>query len=320
MDGLELALLTGAVAASGVVVLHAALVPARPSVSVQVARLDGARRSTRRTVLSAAEAAASVAPDRGLFGLQAAFGRMMATLADRLEVLAAERGWRLRRTRSDLAVLGRRTGEFLATKVVAGLVLLLLAPICWLSLRAFGVPLPGGVPSSLALVMGGLGFVVPDLALRGDAQRRRRDFRRVVGVFSDLVAMNLAGGRGLPEALLSSASVSDYWALVRIRQALAGARLSGSTPWQALGDLGDELAVAELSDLAGALALAADDGAKIRASLAARAATMRRRDMADVEGEAGEKSQSMLVAQLVLCTAFMVFLAFPAVHNLMAQS
>lgn len=111
MDGLELALLTGAVAASGIVVLHAALVPARPSVSVQVARLDGVRRSTRRTVLSAAEAAASVAPDRGLFGLQAAFGRMMATLADRLEVLAAERGWRLRRTRADLAVLGRRTGS-----------------------------------------------------------------------------------------------------------------------------------------------------------------------------------------------------------------
>ena len=318
--GVGTALLSGGAGALGVALLCGALVRPRPSVSVQVARYDGARRSARRTALSAAEAAASAAPDRGLFGLQAAFGRGLALLSDRLEVLAGERGWRLRRTRADLAVLGRRTGEFLATKVVAGLVLLLLAPVCWLVLRAWGVPLPGGVPVSLALVLGGAGFLVPDLALRGDAQRRRRDFRRVVGVFSDLVAMNLAGGRGLPEALLSSASVSDYWALVRIRQALAGARLSGRTPWQALGELGEELAVAELSDLAGALALAADDGAKIRASLAARAATVRRRDMADVEGEAGEKSQSMLVAQLVLCTAFMVFLAFPAVHNLMAQS
>lgn len=42
--------------------------------------------------------------------------------------------------------------------------------------------------------------------------------------------------------------------------------------------------------------------------------------MADVEGEAGEKSQSMLVAQLLLCTAFMAFLAFPAVSNLLATS
>ena len=317
---MNLALLSGAACALGIVVLLNVLVRPRPSVAVQVARHDSLRKSSKRTLLSASEAAASTAPDRGLFGLTAATGRLVAVLADRLEVLAAERGWRLRRIRADLAVLGRRTGEFLATKVVAGLLLVLLAPLCWVILRAFGVPLPGGVPLPLALVLGAAGFLVPDLALRADAERRRRDFRRVVGVFSDLVAMNLAGGRGLPEALLSSASVSDYWALVRIRQALANARLLGNTPWQALGELGEELAVAELRDLAGALALAADDGAKIRASLSARAATLRRRDMADVEGEAGEKSQSMLVAQLLLCTAFMVFLAFPAVSNLMGQS
>ncbi|MGI4894265.1 MAG: hypothetical protein ACRYF3_04025, partial [Janthinobacterium lividum] len=299
---MNLALLSGAVCALGLVLLLLVLLRPHPSVAVQVARYDLRRRSSQRLLLSAAEAAASAAPDRGPFGLNAAVARLVAVLADRFEVLAAERGWRLRRTRGDLAVLGRRTGEFLATKVLAGILLLLLAPLCWVILRTFGVPLPGGVPLPMALVLGVMGFLVPDLALRSDAGRRRRDFRRVVGVFCDLVAMNLAGGRGLPEALLSSASVSDYWALVRIRQALANARLLGHTPWEALGELGAELAISELSDLSGALALAADDGAKIRASLAARAATMRRRDMAEVEGEAGEKSQSMLVAQLLLCT------------------
>ncbi|WP_380175374.1 type II secretion system protein [Kineococcus sp. DHX-1] len=320
MSEFQTALATGALAGAGLVVLTAALVPARESVGVRIARLDDARRSAHRRVLSDAEAAASTAPDRGVFGLSTVLGRTVARLGDRLEVLAAERGWRLRRTRADLAVLGRGTGEFLATKLLAGLLLLLLVPVCWAVLRTWGVPLPGGVPLALALLLGVSGFLVPDLTLRTEAARRRRDFRRVVGVFSDLVAMNLAGGRGLPEALLGSASVSDYWALVRIRQALAGARLAGGTPWQALGDLGAELAVPELVDLAGALALAADDGAKIRGSLSARAATLRRKDMAEVEGEAGEKSQSMLVAQLVLCTAFMVFLAFPAVHNLLATA
>ncbi|WP_432492144.1 type II secretion system F family protein [Kineococcus gypseus] len=314
------ALLGGAACGAGLLLVLAVLLPARPSLAVQVARHDGLRRSSRRRLLSAAEAAASAAPERGVPGLSAATGRLVHALGDRLEVLSAERGWRLRRTRADLAVLGRGTGEFLATKVVAGLVLLLLAPVCWAVLRTCGVPLPAGAPLLPALLLGGLGLAVPDLALRADAARRRRDFRRVVGVFCDLVAMNLAGGRGLPEALLSSASVSDYWALVRIRQALANARLLGENPWDALGALGEELAVAELTDLAGALVLAADDGAKIRASLAARAATVRRRDMADVEGEAGEKSQSMLVAQLLLCTAFMVFLAFPAVSNLLGRS
>lgn len=316
---MSLAVLSGAACALGaVVLLHVVLRP-RPGVAVTLARLQN-RRSSHRTLLSAAEAEAAAAPRRGPFGLGSATHRGVAGLGGRLEVLADERGWRLRRTRADLAVLGRGTGEFLATKVVAAVLLLLLAPVCWALLRLFGVPLPGGVPLTLAVVLGALGYLVPDLALRADAERRRRDFRRTVGVFSDLVAMNLAGGRGLPEALLSSASVSDYWALVRLRQALADARLLGRSPWEALSDLGRELAVAELTDLGGTLALAADDGAKIRASLGARAATLRRRDMADVEGEAGEKSQSMLVAQLLLCTAFMAFLAFPAVSNLLATS
>ncbi|NIZ93237.1 type II secretion system F family protein [Kineococcus rubinsiae] len=317
---MTLALLLGAACGAGVLLVLQAVLRPRPGVAVQVARLDAARRSAHRQVLSAAEAAASAAPQTGLPVVGRLTGRLVDGLADRLEVVSAERGWRLRRTRADLAVLGRSTGAFLATKVVAGLLLLLVVPLCWGSLRLFGVPLPGGVPLPLALVLAAAGFLAPDLALRADAQRRRRDFRRVVGVFSDLVAMNLAGGRGLPEALLASASVSDYWALVRIRQALANARLMGTTPWQALGNLGAELAVDELTDLAGALVLAADDGAKIRASLSARAATLRRREMADTEGEAGEKSQSMLVAQLLLCTAFMVFLAFPAVSNLLGQS
>ncbi|MEZ0165121.1 type II secretion system protein [Kineococcus sp. LSe6-4] len=320
MSEVQAALATGALTGAGLLVLTAALVPARESLGARIARWDRAQRRAHRRVLSAAEAAAATAPDRGVLGLPAVLGRTVARLGDRLEVLAADRGWRLRRTRADLAVLGRGTGEFLATKLLAGLLLLLLVPVCWVVLRAWGVPLPGGVPLALALLLGVAGFLAPDLALRGEATRRRRDLRRVVGVFCDLVAMNLAGGRGLPEALLGSACVSDYWALVRIRQALTGARLAGGTPWQALGDLGAELDVPELADLAGALTLAADDGATIRASLAARAATVRRKDMAEVEGEAGERSQSMLVAQLVLCTAFMVFLAFPAVHDLLASA
>ena len=57
-------------------------------------------------------------------------------------------------------------------------------------------------------------------------EERRRDFRHVVGAFLDLVAMNLAGGRGLPEALMAASSFGDHWAMVRLRQALSNARIS----------------------------------------------------------------------------------------------
>src|SRR5690606_25756374 len=151
---------------------------------------------------------------------------------------------------------------------------------------------------------------LPDLQVRKEAAARRRDFRHVVGAFLDLVAMNLAGGRGVPEALMLSVSVGGdeaNWPMARIREALSNARIVGITPWQALGQLGDEINVDELRDLSAALGLVADDGAKVRASLAARAATLRRRELAEIEGRAGERSQSMLVAQLLLCAGFVVF-------------
>jgi len=79
----------------------------------------------------------------------------------------------------------------------------------------------------------------------------------------------------------------------------------------------EEGKVDELRDLAAALSLVAEDGAKVRESLSTRAASLRRRELADLQGEAGERSQSMLVAQMLLCAAFLVFLIYPAVRVLL---
>jgi hypothetical protein len=58
------------------------------------------------------------------------------------------------------------------------------------------------------------------------------------------------------------------------------------------------------------------DGAKVRGRDRARG-SLRRRELADLEGQAGEKSQSMLLAQMLLAAAFLVFLMYPAVHLLL---
>ena len=304
-------LLAGAVVGAGLFLLVRVLARPRPGVATLVARIDAGRRSMTGYTATPLEV------ERGQAG-----GRRTALdrLADRLEVLAAEHGWQLNRVRADLAIVNRTVGSLLAAKVATGVVMFLIAPVSWAAMRSLGVTLPTSVPLVIALALGLLGFFLPDLALRGEAARRRAGFRRSVGIFLDLVAMNLAGGRGLPEALLAASTISDHWSVVRIRQALANARLFGTTPWQALGVLGEEVDVEELRDLSGALALAADDGAKIRVSLAARAATIRRKQLSDAEGEAGEKSQSMLVAQLLICTAVLVFLGDPAVARLMGMS
>jgi hypothetical protein len=44
---------------------------------------------------------------------------------------------------------------------------------------------------------------------------------------------------------------------------------------------------------------------------------MRRRELADTEGRAQAQSQSMLMAQMLLCVGFLLFLTYPAVARVM---
>ena len=86
----------------------------------------------------------------------------------------------------------------------------------------------------------------------------------------------------------------------------------------ALTELGNRIGVGELRDLGGLVQLVGRDGARVRATLTARAASMRRRELADAEGQAGQRDQSMLMAQVLIGFGFVVFLAYPAIVNLMA--
>jgi tight adherence protein C len=67
--------------------------------------------------------------------------------------------------------------------------------------------------------------------------------------------------------------------------------------------------VQELCDLAGSLTLVGDHGAKIRDTLSPRASTLRRRQLADAEGKAGQS----VLAQLLLALGVLILIGFPAV-------
>src|SRR5690606_1604541 len=293
----------------GLFLLVRAIFPARPGLVSRLLALDAVRESTD-------------APRISLLLPEEEVGSFRRGLGARLAALYAARGWEARSVKSDLALVGRSFEGFLATKALLAASGLLAFPLLfgWLLLMGWGAS--PAVPFWVAVLAAGVFFFLPDLQIRKEAAARRRDFRHVVGAFLDLVSMNLAGGRGVPEALMMAVSVSGdqpNWAMARIRDALSGARIVGITPWQALGQLGEELNVDELRDLSAALGLVADDGAKVRSSLTARAATLRRRELAEIEGRAGERSQSMLVAQLLLCAGFVIFLSFPAAMKMLGS-
>ncbi|MFJ7626579.1 type II secretion system F family protein [Streptomyces sp. NPDC097595] len=300
---LTLPVVVGAVLGLGVYTLVRALLPSRRGAVATVARIDALR--ARGTAYETSPNGDGDAPTGRLDSLRARAG---ARVAD----FYVQQGWEQRSLRADLSVLERGWEHFLATKILLGAAGLFFGPLVFVVIWTLGFGSGPIVPLWLALAFAAGFFFLPDLEVRRDAAEKRRDLRRAVGAYLDLVAMNLAGGRGLPEALMAAAEVSDGAALRRIRNTLADARITGTSQWQALGRLGEQLGIDELKDLSASLALVADDGAKVRESLASRAETMRHREMAQIEGSAGEKSQSMLVAQLLLCAGFLVFLIFPA--------
>lgn len=278
------------------------------SAAASLAEMDARRDRQRRNV--------SLTVDRRHQGESTRMRRLGCWLLDILDA----RGIRLPGdVLRDLSLVGRSTELHLATSFLAA-VGGLLVPTVLLSIMAVAVPLlRRGAPLWVGLTGGLIGGLVPTAVMMSQASGRRRDFRHIVGSFLDMVAMNLSGGRGIPEALQSASSISNGWAMVRIRDTLERARLQGATPWAALGQLGEETGVDELRDLAMALALVADDGAKIRGSLSARAASLRRRELADAEGRAQARSQSMLVAQLLLALGFLTFLVYPAAARVLGS-
>lgn len=297
------ALVLGGVTGLALFLAVFALIPRRASLVGRIAAFDASRVAPLHTRIAAEETGSESALTRRLGGA--------------LERFCAELGWEFPSLRANLRLTGKSFESFLGTKALLGLFGLMVPLFLLSGLSLLGLHLSFIVPVWAGVMFAVVFFFLPDLELRGEVEKRRRDFRHAIGAFLDLVAMNLSGGRGVPEALMAASEIGDGWAFWRIRDALANARITGQTPWQALGVLGEEVQVNELKDLSAALSLVAEDGAKVRESLTARAVSLRRRELADLEGQAGEKSQSMLLAQMLLAAAFLVFLMYPAVHLLL---
>ena len=217
----------------------------------------------------------------------------------------------------DLAVLGRSRETHLAEKVTLALVGLLLVPATTAVLALGGAHLPLPVPLWGSIVCGAVAFWIPDLGIHAEAQERRRDFRHALGAFLDLVVVALAGGGGVETALEDAVSIGNGWAFDHLRHALERARLARETPWAALARVGDELGVPELAELAATVALAGTEGAKVRASLSAKAVSLRVHELTEAETSAQAATERMSLPVVLLFAGFLVFVGYPAVEHVL---
>jgi tight adherence protein C len=191
---------------------------------------------------------------------------------------------------------------------VAGAVLPLVG---WVVLRGIA-----DVSVVMALGCGTLccaaGVVAPVVSLHRQGAVARRHARAAVGCFVDLVVLALAGGAGIEGALLEAAHVANDWVFDRIARALVRARDAGTPPWVALGELGRAMDVPDLVELAATVGLAGSEGARVQRALAARAVSLRRRELADAERQANAVTERLFLPSILLVAGFLLFVGYPA--------
>lgn len=219
--------------------------------------------------------------------------------------------------RRDLAVVGRDMDAHLAEKA-ALTVLGLLAPLVFeLLFAVLGAPLDPTVPVFLAIGLAAVGFVLPDLHVHTEARHRRTNFRHALSAYLDLVVISLAGGAGPEAALSGAATIGQGWAFNQLRRALDTARLTRVTPAATLAQLGHEIDNRDLAELAASLSLAGTEGARVRASLAGRAESLRTHLLTDTDAQAKAATERLGLPWGLLFLGFLVFLGYPALHEIL---
>ena len=219
--------------------------------------------------------------------------------------------------RRDLAVLGRSLDRHLAEKAAAAVTGLLIVPLLAAVFLLAGIGVPVVVPVWAGLALAAAGFAAPDFGMHAEAAARRADARHALSAFLDLATIALAGGAGIDQSLADAAADGDGWAFRQIRRALTASEAARTPPWDALAQLGDEIGVTDLGELAASVQLAGTEGARIRASLTAKAEALRTRQMSEAEAQAASATERMSMPVVVLFAGFLLLIGFPAVAHVL---
>ncbi len=219
---------------------------------------------------------------------------------------------------ADLAVLGRTRQQFALsrlalTAVLAGLPILVSALVT----ASTGSGWNPFTVVTVAVVLGAAGFVLSRMTLASEAAERRNGFVSELAAYLDMVAQLLAGGAGVEDALWRAARNARSPGVIQIRDALQAARTSRRSEWHALGALATRTRVPELGELVTAVQLAGSSGAKVSASLIAKAKSLRDRNAATQLAAAQRSSERMGGPLIAMLLAFLVLVIAPALAAVM---
>lgn len=290
-----LGLAAGALMGGGAALALLTLLPARRDLAADLAAL-----------IERPAPAPTVAPAGGE-------GRLVVRLGRAGAPLLAKLGLPRTRTRRSLALLERPAGDHLAEQATLTAAGAALAPLLAL--------LAGATSGVLLVVMAAIGaawgFWLVDRQAHRAAAARRGQMRAVLSSYLDLVVLAVDGGAGIDQALTDAAEACTGWPGQRLAAALRTAHLTRTSAWDALARLGADTGIDELTDLAATAHLAGVEGARVRASLSARAASLRTRLLAEAEAAANRATEKLSMPMFLLAAGFLVLLTYPAMSGLM---
>lgn len=220
---------------------------------------------------------------------------------------------------SDLRILGMTTEQLLLRRVLfalLGLVGPLVAATALLSTR--GIAVPAGPCAALAIVLAVLGFVLPGLIAASDAKSRRYSFQFSLSAFLDVIDISLAVGRSIEKALHTAARGGTNWAFAELTAALRRSEQRGEPLWVGLDRLGGELDVPALQELADNLALAGENGARVRGTVARMAEFLRGECLQDARAAAKSASERLAMPGALMLLAGTLFVMYPPFSRMLS--
>ena len=215
----------------------------------------------------------------------------------------------------DLAITATPPETFAVKVVGYGVAMALMVPLLAVGAATAHIDVSLAIPVLGVIVLGVGGAALPFIDLHTAAERRRRHFCHSLATYASLVSMAMAGSMGWSSALEAAASVSSTdWAMDEIAQALLWSQAYHRPPWEGLDRLAERFALSDLSDLARSMAQAGD-GARIRATLETKAASLRLSETTAAEHDAQAVTQKMLLPGVLLMAGYGVLIFYPALAS-----
>lgn len=298
--GIWPSVIAGAVAGFGLWLVIRALVPVQPRLQSALDRLSGDDRLETIEV--------SDADGAGLTRTEQLTQRFGAWAQRRLPMPLLVRAGP---SAADLDLIGKTATEHYGAKALGAVVVLVGVPFIGLMAGMLQLGLPVGLPFGAALLLGVGAWFLPDLEARSRAKKARQEFTRAVSTYLELLAIERISGAGATQATFAAAQVAQSWPFRRISEALERGRWEGEPPWTALRELGREVEVDALSEVASIVELAGTQGSAIHDQLQSKAAAMRDAQL-DVEQQiAHDATVRMTVPGTMTVFVYFLMLIFP---------